>query len=227
MKRGTFSRVLAFIQAVVFVGLLLTAGGTACAESLSSEDKPVYPSTYSVGKGGRVTMFVHASDDLAISGVDPAVFTSGFTVYGFASGEYPDDEDPQIIITKGHISLDRIEIVPDKGYSIDNVMVKEGDAENWSYMGKIATYDFKDDVNAFIVIFRLVAPSQTPAASGSVSDASSPESLPGSSDFGTGNPEEMPLLALWFLASLPFLILISAAMIYIVKHRKVRGKLLK
>lgn len=223
MRKSTLSKVRALIGVILFACLSMAAGGSVYAESLGNEGGFVYPATYSVGKGGSVTMFIHASDDLVITGADTDLFTSGLQVTGFAAGEYPDDENAKIIVTKGHISLERIEIVPDDGYIIDNVMIREGADGIWVYKDKIASYTFGDGANAFIVIFRpitssQVSSSQLPSSTQAVSDISEP---------ATGGFKKSALLLIWLLPAILVILVFTAIMTYILKHRKIRGKSLK
>ncbi|MHB8961811.1 MAG: hypothetical protein ACYC5K_01485 [Saccharofermentanales bacterium] len=253
MKKGTFTKVLVFVGVIILVCMPLAEDGAAYADSLSGGDGFVYPATYSVGKGGSVTMYIHASEDLVISGVDTALFTTGITVTGFAAGKYPDDEINGIAVTEGHISLERIKIVPEEGYSIDNVMIKEGEEGIWISKDNISSYDFSDDVNAFIVIFRLMASSQTPSsqpgssdtgsrsgsitalsadpssaqdpAESSLSDAQTSKDASGSET--PGGSREYPELLIWLITGLSALFLMLSAIIFVLKHRKIRGRLRK
>ncbi|MHB1453310.1 MAG: hypothetical protein ACYCYM_05065 [Saccharofermentanales bacterium] len=234
MIERTYSRVITLIGVIILICLSAYATGTVHADSLGSEAGFIFPTVYSVGKGGSVMMYIFASADAVIAGDDAVNMETGLLITGFAAGEYPDDENHKINVSKGHISLDRIDIIPAAGYIIDSVMIKEGVDGIWKFKDDITSYDFSDGANSFVVIFKPISStsifSSQPASLASVTsdtplmDASGQN---GSTDNGIAGSVRYPAQLLWIYAAFVLMLIFAAIIAYILKHKKIQGKISK
>lgn len=174
--RNLFRAVLA-----VLCCLSLCPGFTYASENTAAvNDGMIYPSSYAVGSGGSVKMTASWSDGAVVSGKDKDLLPD-YTITGPDTGRFPDDLRMDIEVTGGSVYLKRIEITPAAGSRVESVLIKEGPDGEWIQKGKITSYEFTQDVNAFVVIFR-----QTSSSKASSADADSVITSSGDSASETG-----------------------------------------
>ena len=182
-RRRTAKRVTRLLMVPLFILQVFAFHGKASA----TEGVDLFPSSYTVGAGGSVKMYIYESDGSVITNVGeiPAYRTAN----GAASGQYPTESDISgSTILVGYVAIDRIVITPNDGYSVDNVTIGSHS------MGSILSYKFMGSGTpsfvgqSFNVSFKSDTATPTVPAPTPVSSTDSSPTVDTTSDSTTSDP---------------------------------------